>query len=50
MPRKKKFSAAEELVQLLQLPPDVIVDHTDHDLHEDVFFITLPIPNERTGI
>ena len=48
MPRKKKFSAAEELVQLLQLPPDIIVDHTDHRLHEDIFYITMPVPDERT--
>ena len=48
MPRKKNFNAAEELVQLLQLPPDIIVDHTDHRLHEDIFYITMPVPDERT--
>ena len=48
MPRKKKLNAAEELIQLLQLPPDVTVDHVDHELEEDIFFLNLPVPLERT--
>ncbi|MBQ9610230.1 MAG: transposase family protein [Lachnospiraceae bacterium] len=47
MLRKKKLNAAEELVHLLQLPPDVIVDHVEHALDEDTFFLNLPLQDKR---
>ena len=50
MPRKKKLNAAEELVHLLQLPPDVTVDHVVHHNEEDNFFLILPVPDANCRI
>ena len=48
MPRKNKMNQAEELVRLLQLPSDVIIDHVEHVSREDIFFLKLPLPKERS--
>ena len=47
MPRKKKLNAAEKLVHLLQLPPNVIVNYVEHTLGEDTFFLKFPLPDKR---